>query len=64
MLKWIKKIPLESVVLVEGTLKKAPEPVRNCVIKELEILVSRVSSLNSVYDEWDANGLLLEFSFM
>lgn len=43
MAKWAAGIPLESIVLVEGVVKKSPEEIKGATIKDAEIHITKVS---------------------
>lgn len=42
MIKFVAGIPKESIVDVEGTVKKVPKPVESCTQKNVEISVQRI----------------------
>ncbi|KAL0951109.1 hypothetical protein HGRIS_007846 [Hohenbuehelia grisea] len=42
MVKWAAGLADESIVLVEGTVTKAPEPIKSASISDVEIRVSRL----------------------
>lgn len=42
----IYSIPLESYVSVEGTLKKAAKPIKNCSVTDYEIHVARINVIS------------------
>jgi aspartyl/asparaginyl-tRNA synthetase len=42
MVKWAQSVTSESIVLVEGTIQAAPEPIKSCSVKDAEIMISKV----------------------
>lgn len=44
MVKWAQGVTTESIVLVEGTVQAAPEPIKSCTVKDAEIMISKVCS--------------------
>jgi aspartyl/asparaginyl-tRNA synthetase len=42
MVKWAASIPLESIVLVEGVIKRSPEEIKGATIKDAEVHVNKV----------------------
>ncbi|KAG9127355.1 aspartate--tRNA ligase dps1 [Ceratobasidium sp. 392] len=44
MAKWAAGIPLESIVLVEGVVKRSPEEIKGATIKDAEIHIKKVGS--------------------
>lgn len=42
MVKWAQSITLESIVLVEGVIQAAPEPIKSCSVKDAEIMINKV----------------------
>lgn len=47
MVKWAAGLADESIVLVEGVIAKAPEPIKSASVSDVEIHVSKVLSLSS-----------------
>lgn len=47
MVKWAQGITSESIVLVEGTVQAAPEPIKSCSVKDAEVIISKVSHCSS-----------------
>lgn len=42
MVKWIATLADESIVLVQGLVKKTPEPIKSASVQDVEIHVSQV----------------------
>ena len=42
MVKWSIGVSLESIVVVEATVKKTPEPVHSCTIQDVELHVTKI----------------------
>jgi aspartyl/asparaginyl-tRNA synthetase len=42
MVKWAGSLSMESIVLVEGIVKKTPEPIKSCSITDAEIHITQV----------------------
>lgn len=42
MVKFAEGITSESIVLVEGTIKKAPELINSCSVQDAEIKIQKV----------------------
>lgn len=42
MVKFANRIPLESIVLVEGEVQKPFEPVKTCTVQDAEIKVDKL----------------------
>ena len=42
MAKWAAGLAMESIVLVEGTVKKTPEPIKSATVQDVEIHISQV----------------------
>ncbi len=42
MVKWTAGLADESIVLIEGVVKKAPEPIKSATVSDVEIHVSKV----------------------
>jgi len=49
-----KNLTKESIVLVQGNVVKAKEPVKSCSITEYEFIVSRVYNVGAVYETEDS----------
>ncbi|KAH8988849.1 aspartyl-tRNA synthetase [Lactarius akahatsu] len=45
MVKWASGLASESIVLVEGTVKKSPEEIKSATIKDVELQLTRVRTL-------------------
>ncbi len=45
MVKWTASLQDESIVLVEGVVKKSPEIIKSASVGDVELHVSKVSSL-------------------
>jgi aspartyl/asparaginyl-tRNA synthetase len=43
MVKWAGSLAVESIVLVEGIVKKSPEPIKSATVDDIEIHISEVS---------------------
>jgi aspartyl/asparaginyl-tRNA synthetase len=43
MVKWAGGLSMESIVLVEGVVKKTPEPIKSCSVTDAEIHITQVS---------------------
>lgn len=43
MVKWTAGLADESIVLVEGVVKKTPEPIKSATVSDVEVHVSKVS---------------------
>ncbi|KAF8607573.1 aspartate-tRNA ligase [Ceratobasidium sp. AG-I] len=48
MAKWAAGIPLESIVLVEGVVKKSPEEIKGASIKDAEIHITKIHLISEV----------------
>jgi len=46
MVKWAQGVMSESIVLVEGTVQAAPEPIKSCTVKDAEILISKIHTIS------------------
>lgn len=46
MVKWAQGVTAESIVLVEGTIQAAPEPIKSCSVKDAEIMISKVRKMS------------------
>ncbi|KZT74676.1 aspartyl-tRNA synthetase [Daedalea quercina L-15889] len=42
MAKWAAGLAMESIVLVEGTVKKTPEPIKSATVSDVEIHISQI----------------------
>lgn len=42
MVKWTAGLADESIVLVQGVVKKTPEPIKSATVSDVEIHVSKV----------------------
>lgn len=42
MVKWAIQLNLESIAVVEGVVKKTPEPVKSCSIQDAELHVTKI----------------------
>ncbi|EPT04273.1 hypothetical protein FOMPIDRAFT_1014148 [Fomitopsis schrenkii] len=42
MAKWAAGLAMESIVLVEGTVKKTPEPIKSATVQDVEIHISQI----------------------
>ncbi|KAI0030665.1 aspartyl-tRNA synthetase [Vararia minispora EC-137] len=45
MVKWVEHLPLESIILVYGTVKTSPEPIKSATIGDVEVHVDRIYSI-------------------
>ena len=43
MVKWVAGLADENIVLVQGTVKTSPEPIKSASVQDVEVLVSQVS---------------------
>jgi aspartyl-tRNA synthetase len=43
MAKWAAGLQMESIVLVEGVVKKSPEPIKSATVSDVEVHISQVS---------------------
>ncbi|PCH33599.1 aspartate-tRNA ligase [Wolfiporia cocos MD-104 SS10] len=48
MAKWAGGLSMESIVLVEGTVKKAPEIIKNATIGNVEIHISQIHLVSGI----------------
>ncbi|THV04890.1 aspartate-tRNA ligase [Dendrothele bispora CBS 962.96] len=48
MLKWAAGLPTESIVLVEGAVKKTPEPIKSASVGDVEVHVSKLFLISGV----------------
>lgn len=48
MVKWAGSIPIESIVLVEGQVTKAPEPIKSASVDDVEVHISQVTTQCSI----------------
>lgn len=44
MVKWAGSLPVESIVLVEGTVKKSPELIKSATVDDIEIHINEASN--------------------
>lgn len=42
MVRWVEGIHDESIVLVEGVVQKAKEPIKSCTIHDVELKIRKV----------------------
>jgi lysyl-tRNA synthetase class II len=42
MAKWAATLGMESIVVVQGIVKKTPEPIKSCSVSDVEIHISQV----------------------
>lgn len=42
MAKWAAGLAMESIVLVEGTVKRTPEPIKSATVQDVEIHITQV----------------------
>ena len=42
MVKWCIQLNLESIVVVEGVVKKAPEPIKSCSVQDAELHITKI----------------------
>ncbi|BFZ56670.1 aspartate--tRNA ligase dps1 [Savitreella phatthalungensis] len=42
MVKWVQGLNIESIVVVEGVVKKTPEPVYSCSVQDAELHVTKI----------------------
>lgn len=57
MVRWVESINDESIVLVEGVVQKAKEPVKSCTVHEVELKIRKVRTvrIKQKLDETDDN---------
>ncbi|KAG8707399.1 aspartate--tRNA ligase dps1 [Ceratobasidium sp. 394] len=48
MAKWAASIPLESIVLVEGVVKRSPEEIKGATIKDAEVHIKKIHLISEV----------------
>ncbi|KAG9314410.1 hypothetical protein JVU11DRAFT_5207 [Chiua virens] len=48
MVKWAGSLPVESIVLVEGIVKKSPEPIKSATVDDIEIHIDELWLLAGV----------------
>jgi aspartyl/asparaginyl-tRNA synthetase len=48
MAKWAAGLGMESIVLVEGIVKKAPEPIKSASVSDVEIAISQVRLVTGI----------------
>lgn len=58
MAKWAAGLQTESIVLVEGTVKKAPEIIKSATVGDIEIHISQVSMRSFPRQHCDQRSLL------
>ncbi|KAJ1308460.1 hypothetical protein OPQ81_004164 [Rhizoctonia solani] len=46
MVKWAAAVPLESIVLVEGVVKRSPEEIKGATIKDAEVHISKIHTIS------------------
>ncbi|KEP55699.1 aspartate-tRNA ligase [Rhizoctonia solani 123E] len=46
MVKWAASVPLESIVLVEGVIKRSPEEIKSATIKDAEVHISKIHTIS------------------
>lgn len=46
MVKWAAGLADESIVLVEGVVKKSPEPIKSASVQDVELHIAKVRSLS------------------
>lgn len=44
MVKWAGSLTVESIVIVEGMVKKSPETIKSATVDDIEIHISEVSN--------------------
>jgi len=42
MVKWITGLTDESIVLVEGVVRKSPEPIKSATVDDIEVHITQV----------------------
>jgi lysyl-tRNA synthetase class II len=54
MVKWVQRLPTESIVEVVGTLQKPKDPIRSASIHHLELAVDSIHLVSPAHDlPWD-----------
>ncbi|KAL4064885.1 hypothetical protein V8B97DRAFT_1181278 [Scleroderma yunnanense] len=48
MVKWAGSLADESIVLVEGTVKKSPEPIKSATVSDVEIHITEIWLLSGI----------------
>ncbi|KAG7099271.1 hypothetical protein E1B28_001131 [Marasmius oreades] len=48
MVKWAASLADESIVLVEGVVKKTPEPIKSASVEDVEVLVIQIHLISGV----------------
>lgn len=48
MVKWAGSLAVESIVLVEGIVKKSPELIKSATVDDIEVHISEVSNPHRV----------------
>ena len=62
MVKWAGSLSDESIVLVEGIVKKSPEPIKSASVSEVEIHITEVSISSRYFRSGgDNHGIALAF---
>ncbi|CAE6405008.1 unnamed protein product [Rhizoctonia solani] len=46
MVKWAASVPLESIVLVEGVVKRSPEEIKGATIKDAEVHIKKIHTIS------------------
>ncbi|CAE6443594.1 unnamed protein product [Rhizoctonia solani] len=46
MVKWAASVPLESIVLVEGLVKRSPEEIKGATIKDAEVHITKIHTIS------------------
>ncbi|KZV71308.1 aspartyl-tRNA synthetase [Peniophora sp. CONT] len=42
MVKWVEHLPIEAIILLHGTVKKSPEPIKSATISDVEVHVDKL----------------------
>ncbi|QRV87478.1 asparaginyl-tRNA synthetase [Ceratobasidium sp. AG-Ba] len=48
MAKWAAGIPLESIILVEGVVKRSPEEIKSATVKDAEVHINKIHLISEV----------------
>ncbi|KAH9946669.1 aspartate-tRNA ligase [Amylocystis lapponica] len=48
MAKWAAALQTESIVLIEGTVKKTPEPIKSATVSDVEIHISQIHLISGL----------------
>ncbi|KAJ7225463.1 hypothetical protein GGX14DRAFT_420617 [Mycena pura] len=48
MVKWVAGLADESIVLVQGTVKTSPEPIKSASVQDVEVLVSQIHLISGI----------------